>query len=887
MLLTWNRVSVRLIVMANVLTLAVVSTLPAQVPRPVDVIGFEPGSDYKLANYDQLLAYYTELSRTSDRVMLQEIGVSTQGRPLIMLLISSSENLRDRERYREISQRLAIARDLELDEARLLAHEGKAIVWINTGLHANEVAHAQHAPLLAHWLATSEEPEARRVRDNAILLLMPVMNPDGLQLIAPWYMGNVGTPFELTSPPAPAHHYGINTNRDWYAFTQIESRAVAKVLFHEWFPQILYDHHQRGPFPGRIWLPPAGDPVNPNIDPLVLASNAHMGQYMLKRFAEESKPGVTTGVYYRALWSSGFLINSAKMHNMVGLFTEASYHAYGTPHCYDPVEFPETFQLRFGVPLVPTRAASVRYPDPWPGGCWHLADVVDYMFTASRAVLDAAAKLKDDYLINVYLAGARQIRRAEERKGGVFAYVVDLEAQHDPSNALHMLRALRWGGVEINRTDRPFVAGGREFPSGVFVIPPQAYWPFIVDHLEAKVYPERYVYPGGEPDGSHDLTGYEMALQMGVDVDRITEPFTIPGRPITEIEIAPPPGHVEAGVGDRYLALPTNSSILAINRLLAAGDVVSRTSRAFVIDGVVWPAGTFVVVPGSLDRLSSLAADLGVTFSNVAGELPVPLARLRKPRIGLYASYISNADEGMIRWVMDQYEFGYDVLRNRDVRMNRLGSYDLIILPDQPAEQIQRGFASGTMPSEFTGGIDAEGVAALRTFAHGGGTVLAFGRAGDFAINTFDLPLRNVRAIRVDGVRGHTSFQRIGDDEFMVDGSLLRMIVSVDHPLAFGMAEDGIALFTASDQIYDHAPNRSSGSQTTEIYARYADSDYLASGRVIGGARYLAGRPAAIRVSAGEGAVILIGFSPQFRGQPRPTFKLLFNAAYAAVVEDQ
>jgi murein tripeptide amidase MpaA len=220
------------------------------------VFGFEPGADHNLADYDQLLDFYRQLASASDRVRLAEIGTTTRGRPMVALFISDSENLEQLSRWQEIAGRLARARDLSDEEARSLAREGKAIVWIDSGLHSTEVAHAQHAPLLAYHMASDESGETRRIREEVILLLMPVMNPDGHEIVVDWYRDNLGTPFETTTPPEVYHEYvGHDNNRDWFMITQEETKHVARLLYEEWYPQIVFNHHQTGPTGTELFAP--------------------------------------------------------------------------------------------------------------------------------------------------------------------------------------------------------------------------------------------------------------------------------------------------------------------------------------------------------------------------------------------------------------------------------------------------------------------------------------------------------------------------------------------------------------------------------------------------------------------------------------------------------
>jgi hypothetical protein len=306
---------------------------------------------------------------------------------------------------------------------------GKAIVWIDGGLHATEVAHGQMTPELAHWLATDESDEARRIREHTIVLVMPNMNPDGLDIVADWYMRNVGTPFEVAPVPELYHHYiGHDNNRDWYMFTQVESQAVARQLYHVWFPQIVYNHHQTSPFPGRIWGPPFADPVNPNLDPLVVSGLNRIGEAMRTRFDFEGMPGYNSGIVFD-LWWNGSMRGGPNIHNMLGFLTETALHRYATPRCYGDDDVPDDFGAR--ALHLPARIPSTSYTNPWLGGCWHIRDAIDYMLIASRAVMSHAATNREELLYNAYHIGARQIARGDRAEGGPFAYVIDPSAQND------------------------------------------------------------------------------------------------------------------------------------------------------------------------------------------------------------------------------------------------------------------------------------------------------------------------------------------------------------------------------------------------------------------------------------------------------------------------
>jgi hypothetical protein len=831
----------------------------AKVPEPKDVFGFAPGDDYKLASHEQIVEYFHKLDAASDRIVVEDIGKSSEGRPMIVAIISSEANIKNRARYQDVARQLAYARGVDEPQARALAKEGKAIVWIDGGLHATEVAGAQHTPELAWWLVSSEGDEAKRVRENAILVLMPSMNPDGLDLVRDWYLKNLGTPFETTTPPDIYHHYiGHDNNRDWAMFTQVETRNVARQLYKVWYPQVVYNHHQSGPFPSRIWGPPMKDPVNPNLDPLVVSTINQIGESMRKRFDEEEKPGYSSHMLYD-IWWNGSMRGGPDFHNMAGFLTETALYRLATPHCYAAEEIPDTFGERHK--NLPAKIPSVNYTNPWLGGCWPLRKPVEYMITASRATLDLSARMKEDFLYNIWRMGTRQIARGERAEGGPFAYVVDLNAQHDPTRSVEFLRTFRIANIEIRQADAPFSAGGKQYPAGTYVIGPQSARPYTVDLIEAKKFPERRLYPGGPPDPPYDMTGYELSFQMGVTIDRITQPLSLPSRIVDDIP--PAPGGVQGTATAAFSMAPNqNMGVKALNRLLKNGAKAA------------WAADNTIVVSGvARDAVDQQGKALGVVFKAVDA-VPSGARSIRAPRIGLYRSYRANMDEGWTRWVLEQYEFPYTTLRNADIRTGDLSKYDVLLFADESEDTILNGHVPGTMPPDVVGGIGMDGAANVRRFAENGGWVVAWDTAVDFAIRALALPLRNT----VNGTR---------PDEFFIPGSLLRITTKPDNPLAAGMEANAVAMFADSQALQVVPPAAEGGKRadrTVDVYAEFPRQNLLVSGWELGASRYVAGRAAAVRVPVGKGQAVLMAIRPHWRGQPHNTFKLLFNPLYLSTI---
>ncbi|HKB13575.1 MAG TPA: M14 metallopeptidase family protein [Vicinamibacterales bacterium] len=865
---------------------ALLSAQP-RVPTPASVIGWEPCADYKLATYEQIEDYFRRVAAAApDRMRLVEMGKTTEGRTQVLAVVSSEDNIRQLGRYKDIARTLALARDgrrpLTDAEARTLARDGKAVVWIDFGLHSIEVAHAQTAPLLLFKAVTEESDDMRAIRDNVILLLVANMNPDGTTMVASWYREHLGKPWESRLPELWHKYVGHDDNRDWYMMTQLETRNSARLLYTGWFPQIVYNQHQAGPFPSRIFVPPFDDPMNPNIPPLVMRGVNLVGDAMTRRLDQEGIRGAVSRIGFDAWWNGG-MRTAPYFHNMVGILTETS-HPSATPAHYDPRTFPKFFAGT----TVPTLEPTIGYPSPYPGGEWHLRDSCNIMVTTSMAALDIAAKRRQEWLFDIYQMG-RDAIRANARE----TFVIPAE-QWDPGTAVKLVNVLRLGAIEVERATVPFSAGGAQYGAGSFVIRgAQPFEPYAKDLLTPQVYPDMRLYPGGPPKRPYDITGWTLSYQMGVHIDRVSEAVNA----ATEIvDVAAVPAVPVPPAARIYAIDPrSNDSFIAVNRLLEAGEAVSRTASAMMVGGGEWPAGTFIVAAGSGTnaRIEQIVRSLGVRIAPLPDRDAAPIApapagdlvstRLRTPRIALYHGWGGNMDEGWTRWLLEQFEFPYASLFDRDVRAGNLRArFDVILLPDATYEQMVNGMASGTMPDAYTGGMTARGVSNLREFVSQGGTLVAMDRAAELPLTAFNLPIRNVTA-------------STRDSDFYVPGSILKIVVDPTQPVAYGMPREAAAFFINSPAF---AMGRSGAtpdvSSTVEpavpesmhIVARYPENGLLMSGWMLG-ERVIAGRAAVIDAAVDKGHVVLLGFRSGHRGQTHGTYKLLFNSIFLGASERQ
>ncbi len=821
------------------------------IPTPESVLGHKPGDDFYLASYDESRDYFRKLAAASDRVKIISAGKTTRGLDWEIAIISSPQNLAQLDKYKDISRRLAQGRGLTDESAKALAREGKAIVHIDGGLHSTEVAGAQQSIALAYKLASTQgDPEVDAILDNVILMLWPTLNPDGQNEVVSWYRKNLGTPYEVSPLPDLYQEYvGHDNNRDGYMNNMLESRDVTRMEL-EWNPVIFYCHHQTAPFPTRIFIPPFTEPISSNINPLMARWLNVLGVDMAAYLDEHGMPGAVHRVGFDN-WYPGFLDFTHIFRNSISFFTETALYRYATPHFYTVDEFPKDKQLLM---------SEIFYSSPWKGGWWRLSDAVRYMLGGSMAVLDTTAKYRETLLYNRYQAARDNIQRFQ--KEPPFAYVIPRE-QRDLPTAATLVEKLLLNGIEVHQADQPFAANSREYKNAWVILMDQPFSPLVKELLEAQAYPDIRQFPGGPPTRPYDVAGWTLPMQMGVEVAAVSQPLTASQREgLRRIEqVVLPPGAVE-GTGAAYvLSRQANASFAALNDALSSGSQASF-SKGEIATPSGPEAGAIVLFGLDRERMADIARKHSVNALAISKPPPDALAT-KKPRVGLYRSWTGNIDEGWTRWILENYGFAPVTLRNGDIQAGHLRErLDAIILPDAGTRQIMNGFAPGTIPGEYAGGLGEPGADSLRAFVRAGGTLIAFNNASLMAIDSFSLPVANV----LDG---------LSNDAFYCSGSLLRVeLRDPNHPAVWGLPREPIVMFEGGPAFETKAGFRGA------ILASYPkERNPLASGYLLHPER-VQGKAAALEVFYGDGRVYLLGFRPQWRGQSHGTYKFVFNAIY-------
>lgn len=486
------------------------------VPTPVSHFGFEPGTDRKLADWDELSAYYDKLARSSDRVTIDTLGATTQGRPMVMLTITSAANQARIGELHEIQMKLADPRTISGPaELERLKDAGRTVVLITQQIHSTEVGGGQMAPNLLYRLASANDDKVREILDNVILLHVPSLNPDGTDMVSEWYREHAGTDREGAPPPFLYHPYvGHDNNRDWYAFTQKETVLAITGAHNAWHPAIVHDVHQMGSNGARIFLPPFVDPVEPNVDPLIIASINQLGSYMAAEMMSQGKKGVVINAQYDL-----FTPARAYQHYHGGarILSETASARLATP-----IQIPAE-QLR-GARGFNATERSWNFPDPWEGGTWGLPQIVDYMESAAMALLTNAARNRRFWLENFVTINQRAIDGWESWPE---AWVIPA-GQDNEEGVNAVLRILTMGDVEVHRAESGFNAAGRSFPSGSYVIPmKQPYASFAQTMLELQEYPTMLEYEGGPPVRPYDVTAHTLPLLMDMEAVAVAEPLSV------------------------------------------------------------------------------------------------------------------------------------------------------------------------------------------------------------------------------------------------------------------------------------------------------------------------------------------------------------------------
>lgn len=894
------------------------------VTSPKEHFGFNIGDDYYLITYSQVEEYWKKLEQQSPRIVLENIGRTAEGRSQLMAILSSPANIEKLDHYKEISSQLALAKDLTDEQARKLAVEGKAVVWIDGGLHATEVVGSHQLMEFVYQMVSNTDAETMRILDDVIILAV-FANPDGLELVSDWYMRK-DNPEERSSGSLPRlyHKYvGHDNNRDSYMATQPETENMARIMYKDWYPQIMYNHHQTGPSDIIVFVPPFRDPPNYTYDPLIISGIQAVGTAMHSRLIAEGKPGSgmrSTSNY--SIWFNGNLRTTGYFHNQIGILTEIK----GNPTPMELSFYPDR------------QLPSNDMPFPHKPDTFHFRDAIEYSLTMDMAVLDYASRYRETVLFNRYIMGRNNIEKGNRDNWTIHPTIVNevnkkvkedaensealaptirrrgrgvsldymelfrLPENRDPrgyilpsdqadfSTAVKFVNTFIKNGVTVHQATDEFQVEGKKYPAGSFVFKTaQAFRPHILDLFEPQDHPNDFRYEGGPPIPPYDNAGYTLAFQMGIAFDRILEDFD---GPFKEVEgfATPPEGEItnSANATGFLLSHKINDATIIVNRLLKNKQRVYWLEDEFVSNGKTFPAGTiYIPATKSSDALIKAAvSSLGLDFEGISSTPPSKALSINPVKVGLWDRYGGSMPSGWTRWIMEQFEFPFELVYPKALDSENLNKkYDVLVfvtgaIPQGESRTASTRGGQGPKPEDipaeyrdWLGQVTTKTtVPRLLEFLRNGGTIIAIGSSTSLGKHA-GLPIKN-HLVDGDG-------DPLTSLDYFIPSSILEVRVDNSQPIAYGL-NDRMDIFFSRSPVIRMEPEADKKGVTP---IAWFDSDTpLRSGWAWGQDR-LFGGVAIAEAEVGKGNLYLFGPEILFRAQPHGTFKFFFNGLYLSNAE--
>ena len=877
-------------------------SLAQSIPSPKSHFGFSIGDNYQLATFSQTEAYLKKVAAVSPRMKLQSIGKTEEGRNQYMAIVSDPANIKNLAKYKAISQKMARAEGLSESEASQLAKEGKAVVWIDGGLHATETVGIHQWIETMYQFLTRNDEETQRILKNTIILFVHA-NPDGQELVSSWYMRNADTLKRSYAnlPRLYQKYIGHDNNRDFYMMNMSESKNMSLQQYIEWMPQFLYNHHQAGPMGTVVAGPPYRDPFNYVYDPLLVTGIDAIGAAMSSRLNAEGKPGYTMkgGSTYSTWWNGG-LRTTAYYHNIIGVLTEI----IGSP---TPMK----------IPLVPQRLIpNSGLPFPITPQKWLFRNSIDYSISMNYAMLNHAARYKDEVLMNIYKMGRKSIENGSKDYWTLSPKKVELiqelyrtdiknpEARIDTlplayyakiyqnlslrdsrayvipadqsTSAVAFINILIQSGIRIEKATTAFEIAGKKYPAGSYVVKTnQAFRPHVLDMFEPQDHPNDFLYPGGPPVRPYDSAGWTPAYTMGVKFDRILEAVDVPLETLPYGVLEKAAGGFPAGNFAYYgFSTQDNASFSLVNEALKAGLELTKNKDHFVIKSS--DAAKKLLAEGSLKygiKVQGLSAS--------SATIPV-----KTRRIALWDTYGGSMSAGWVRWILEQHQFTFSLLYAKEIDLGNLKSkYDVIVfmggaIPGLKGQTVSRDDSferepkESDIPTEYhaqMGKITEKSIPSLKAFLEAGGDIVTIGSSANLAYH-LGLPVRNALVEMVAGKE-----RNLPGEKFYIPGSVMQVAVDPDTRANWGMSTKADVYFGMSP-VFKLQPD-AIAQQVVKPLAWYASDKTLRSGWAFGQA-YLQDGVAAFEAKVGAGKLFVYGPEITFRGQTHSTFKLLFNQLY-------
>ncbi len=845
------------------------------IQTPKEFFGFKPGADRMLFSYEQLISYLQKLDEVSPKIKLEEIGKTPLGKPMYIAFISSEENINNLDKLKEINKELALNPALSEEQREKYFSEGKVFVLGTLSMHSDEVGPSQAAPLVAYNLVTSDDPEMLEVLNNVVYMMVPSHNPDGMDKVVEHYNKYKGTKYESSSMPGVYHKYiGHDNNRDFVTLTQEDTKAIARIYNKTWFPQVMVEKHQMGKTGPRYFVPPMHDPIAENVDAGIWNWTGVFGSKLITDMTKAGLKGVSQHYLFDDYWPGS--TETAIWKNVIGFLTECASANYATPVYVEPNE------LNVYGKGLSEYEKSINMPQPWQGGWWRLSDIVEYEVVSTKSILETASQHREEILMY-----RNDLCRKEVELGKTeppYYYILP-QKQHDKSELLDLVNLLDEHGINVYFLKKSITINNQICEEGDFIIPlAQPFRAFIKEVMEKQNYPVRHYTPNGKIMKPYDITSWSLPLHKGVTSVEVNEKVLIPQ---SDMEKVIAPVSIKMRPGLEYDAVlftaANNESYKAAFTALSSGIEVERLTEAVEVKGEKVPAGSFLIDLSFNNRkeVDKLIGGLSVPPMYLVSASGYKTEKLVKPKVALVETNFHDMDAGWTRFVFDNYGIDYTILMPEDFEKTELTKkFDVIVFPSVNKSVLMEGkYKSGERyyipqyPPEFTKGIGKKGMEMLMTFLDKGGIIVSWGNSTEMFMGTleikhgekdkeeFQLPVRDIS-------------KSLSKNGLYVPGSLLRVELTNDNPLTYGM-QDEIGVFFRGKPVF--ATSIPHFDMDRRVIAKFPKENIMMSGYAekVEKLKY---KTAMVWLKKGKGQLVLFGFNPQFRGSTNVSFKLLFNS---------
>lgn len=849
----------------------------AAVKTPEQFFGFKPGADRMLFNYESLVNYLKYLDNTSPRLKMIEIGKSPLDKTMYLYFISSEENIKNLDKFKEINKKLALDPDIPETERVTMLENGKVFLLATLSMHSDEVGPTQASPLIAYDLLTTRDPRKLEWLENVVFMTVPNHNPDGMDMIVSHYNKYKGTKYEDSSMPGVYHKYiGHDNNRDYVTLTQSDSRAVAAVYSRDWFPQVMVDKHQMGTTGTRYFVPPSHDPIAENVDSGLWNWTAIFGSNMMKDMTLRGLSGISRSFLFDDYWPGS--TETCQYKNVISFLTEAASANLASPVFIEPNE------IQVDGKGLAEYKKSINMPLPWPGGWWRLSDIVQYEITSTMSILKTASLHRLDILRFRNDMCKKEVNNGKTKPP--YYYILPL-GQHDQSELTALVNLLIEHGVDVYRLTDSAVVDNRLCGKGDVVVPlAQPFRPFIKEVMEKQNYPLRHYTPGGKMIKPYDVTSWSLPLHKGLTSMEINRKDAVPENFDSLLQKIEGPFHLTSPLPRNYWAalftVTRNESFKAAFTALAGGFQVKRLNRALEVDGKVFPAGSFLIF--RVAGMENLINQMTVTPTFITKPVPLDAVTLKMPRVVLVETFFHDMDAGWTRFILDSYSIPYKIARPGDFKkIDFVKHFDVVIFPNSKKLELMEGkikswqgdYYDTSYAPQFAEGIGKEGMKRLMTFFENGGIIVSWGGSTQLFMGTLEIPPawktqpKEEFILPVDDISGELKKKGL-----YCPGSLMKISLLPDHPVTLGMPAEVGVFFEGEPVFRTWVP---SFDMDRRVVGVFPEKNILISGYCENEEK-AGNQPMLVWLKKNRGQLVMFGFSPQFRASTPATYKLLFNS---------